>query len=82
MKTRLLIITVVVLILISIVIGLYTAHLIKNIQNQEEQEKWRENRAIMFNPSPKNTETKSILTVNERLPDRNHHSNNRYTDDN
>lgn len=70
MKTKLLIILVAVLILSSIVIGLYTAHLIKNIQNLEAQEKWRENRsAIMFNPNPK-PYTQSIITIHDRLPDR------------
>ena len=70
MKTRLLIILVVILILVSITIGLYTANMIKNIQNQEVQERWRENRAtIMFNPDPKHY-TQSIITIQDRLPDR------------
>lgn len=49
MKTRLLIIVIVTLILVSIVFGLYITHLIKNMQDQEAHETWFEQRPLIMN---------------------------------
>jgi len=45
MKTRVLIIIISILILVSSIVGLYAANMIKNIEDQKKQQDWREMRA-------------------------------------